>query len=443
MMLATGIIVLIGSFCTFADAAPKEIFKPVWLTDCSVSLKESYDDNVFLSGVNPKFFPAKYAAPAGGVVALPDAWSWLTTVSPKLGFNFSPLLGDGQVLKNLSLVYAPDFAVYHDQTSESCNTHRWLTSLKAATGKFSASVDNTLTYVDGSNVSPLYPGGLYSAFTTAAVRERREQLQDKSGMTLQYDEEKWFVRATAALAYYDLMTEQINLTGYQNYCDRADVNGGGDFGWKISPAFALTLGWRYGHQYQEQYAFSPDSSSSDYQRILAGFEGRPWKWLEVKVQAGPDLRSYPGDTATHVTPVNDKSPAKFFGEESFTATLSSANTLTLKGRQWQWVSSTGKVPCYDASGELGFHHQFTRQFGLDLGGRIWTWDYNSGNLTTCHRHDWQYTFNTGATYAINAHFSLNAGWSLDLGRNSEENIANPETREFDRQIVSVGAQLKF
>ena len=441
-MLATGSF-LVGGLSILAAEAPAEFSKPAWLTDCSVGLKESYDNNVFLSGVNPKLFPASYAVPAGGVAALPDVWSWVTTVSPKLGFNFAPLLGDGQTLKYLSFAYTPDFAVYHDQASESYNTHRWLTSLKAATEKFSVNADNTFTFVDGSDISPLYPGALYNAFTTSAVRERRKQLQDKAAVTLQYDQERWFARATAALTYYDLMTEQINLTGYQNYCDRADVNGGGDLGWKISPAFALTLGYRYGHQYQEQYDFSPYSSSSDYQRVLAGFEGKPWHWLEVKVQAGPDFRNYPGNTATHITPVNNISPVKFFGEESLTATLSKADTFTLKGKQWQWVSSTGKIPCYDASGEASYHHQFTRQLGLDLGGRVWSWDYNSGNLTTCRRHDLQYTVNTGVSYVFNAHVSVNAGWSLDLGRNNEDDIANPQAREFDRQLVSLGTQIKF
>ena len=425
-------------------AAPQ---KPAWLTDCSFSLKESYDNNVFVSDVNPQLFPGSYAAPAGGVVAKPDVDSWVTTVSPRLGVNLAPLLGDGKTLTTLSLVYVPDYTTYHSQPSESCNIHRWLTSVKAASDEVSVGVDNTLTFVDGSEFGPLYPGGLYSAFYSSAVRERREQLQDKAGVSLQFSREHWFARATASLLYYDLMTWEFNpvgdLTGYQNYCDRSDVNGGMDLGWKLDPSFALTLGYRYGHQYQEQYSFSVNSACNDYHRVLAGFEGKPLKWLEVKVQAGPDFRSYPGDTATTVTPVNDHSPVKFYGEESLIATLSAADKLSLKGKQWQWVSSTGKVPVYDASGELNYHHQFCKPLGMDLGGRVWLWDYSSGNLSTCLRNDLQYTVTAGLTYAFNAHVSVIATWVMDLGRNAEDNIINPQAREFDRQVISLGTQIKF
>ncbi len=50
--------------------------KPAWLTDLSLGLKESYDDNVLLvSGHGAKKID-----------------SIVTTLSPKIGFNFAPLL---------------------------------------------------------------------------------------------------------------------------------------------------------------------------------------------------------------------------------------------------------------------------------------------------------------------------------------------------------------
>ena len=443
------LLAVTGTLMTSTPAAPAAepaaaFQKPAWLTDCSFSLKESYDDNVFASDVNRQLIPGSYTPPAGGVVAWPGVGSWVTTASPKLGVNLAPVLGDGKTLSTLSLTYAPDFATYHDQSSESCATHRWLTTVKAASEEVSLSADNTLTFIDGSEFSPLYPGQyFYNAFVTSAVRERREQLQDKAAVSAQFSQEHWFARATASLLYYDLMTQRLNLAGYQNYCDRADVNGGLDLGWKLAPSFALTLGYRYGHQYQERYAFSTYSTCSDYQRLLAGFEGKPLKWLEVKVQAGPDFRSYPGNTAATVTPINDHSPVKFYGEQSLTATLSGSDTLALKSKQWQWVSSLGKTPTYDASGELNYHHQFCKPLGLDLGGRVASWDYNGGNLPTCRRHDLLYTVTTGLTYAFNPHVNVSASWAMDLGRNGEDNVDNPDTREFQHQIVSLATQIKF
>jgi hypothetical protein len=60
-----------------------------------------------------------------------------------------------------------------------------------------------------------------------------------------------------------MMTKLLDVTGYQNYVDRYDVNGGADFGYRVEPQLAVTLGYRYGHQYQEQLSFSPFSSPSN------------------------------------------------------------------------------------------------------------------------------------------------------------------------------------
>src|ERR1035437_1165218 len=47
---------------------------------------------------------------------------------------------------------------------------------------------------------------------------------------------------------------------------------------------------RPGLPQEEQYSFSPYSSPNDYQRVLFGLEGSPWRWLDVKFQGGPDFR---------------------------------------------------------------------------------------------------------------------------------------------------------
>ncbi|HYG34267.1 MAG TPA: hypothetical protein VEC99_05760, partial [Clostridia bacterium] len=365
--------------------------KPAWLTDLSIGVKESYDNNVFLSGVESRFLPATYPVPEGSAVALKERSSWVTTVSPKVGFNFAPLLGSQHAISVLSLGYAPDFAIYHDEDSESYNAHRLAQTIKLKSGDFSLSLDNGFNYIDGSDVGPTYPGGLLNALATAAPRERREQFQDRGKVSLQYDINKWFVRPTASLLYFDLRTVQQNVAGYQNYADRYDVNGGADVGYRVNPNLALTLGYRYGHQYQEQYSFSPYSSPSDYNRVLLGVEGKPLKWLKLELQGGPDFRSYAPDSAAHLTPVNDKDPVKYYGEASVTAEVSAKDTLAFKYRQFQWVSSTGRIPYFDSLYDLNYRHKFTPKFTMDLGARLLTWDYSSGNLVpTNRRDDWQY-----------------------------------------------------
>jgi hypothetical protein len=418
--------------------------KPAWLTDCSLSLKEGYDNNVFLSGAN-----VANTVPGGFVAAVKDKSSWVTTASPKVDVNFAPLVGNQKALQVLSLAYAPDFVTYHDQDSESYNAQKFSAAFKAKTDSVSVSADDSFTFVDGSGLGPVYPGGYLNAFSTVADRERREQILDKANFTLQFNCGDWFFRPVATLYYQDMMTEKLNPelsttpTGYQNYADRYDVNGGGDIGYKITSPLAVTLGWRYGHQYQEQFAFTTDSSPSDYQRLLLGLEGNPWQWLDLKIQAGPDFRSYAGDSATHTTPVNDLNPVKYYGEALLTAKFTAADTLTFKYKQWQWVSTLGKAPYYDSTYDLSYHRKLTEKLGLDLGTRLLEWDFTSGNLSTCHRDDLQYTVTAGLGYAVNAHFSLNANCAFDWGRNDENGVLDEANREFDHQLFSLGAQWKF
>jgi len=426
----------------FAAAADAETNRPAWLTDCSVSVKESYDGNVFLAGANPGSLPA-YTVPSGSVAALKNEYSWITTVSPKIGVNFSPLLGSPTNLPLLSLAYAPDVAVYHNQASESFEAHRVLAAVKASVEPVSVSIENTFSYVNGNDMGPVFPGNYYSAFAASAVRERRMQLQDRANVAIQFDQEKWFFRLASSLLYYDLMTEQINASGYQNYCDRYDVNGGADIGYKVMPKLALTLGWRYGHQYQQQYSFSPYSSSSDYQRVLLGLEGSPWKWLNLKMVSGPDFRSYEADSAGHITPVNDRHPVRYYGEALAVVKFAPDHTLTFKYKLWEWVSGSGRVPYTDGTYELAWHYQVVKKLAFDLAGKIASWDFNSGDLPTSTRHDLLHSVAPGLTYAVNSHVSINLTGALEWGRNHQEDVASAQNREFNRQVVSLGAQFKF
>ena len=435
-------IIISATWLTTVNATliPDSLQRPDWLSELSLGLKESYDDNVFLSGVNA---PPAYSVPSGSVAALKDVSSWVTAVSPKVDVNFAPLLGDQKTLQVLSLAYAPDFVTYHERDSESFNAQKFSTTLKVGTDSFSVNAENNFNFVDGSAFGPVYPGGLYSAFATVADRERREQILDKANVAVQFNRGNWFVRPAAALVYYDLLTAKLNAPGYQNYADRYDVNGGADAGRKITSSLAVTLGYRYGHQQQEQYAFSPYSSPNDYQRLLLGLEGRPWKWLEVKIQGGPDFRSYEGSSATHITPVNDLNPVQYYGEAQLVAKLTAADTLSFKYKQWQWLSTTGKVPYFDSTYDLSYHRKLTSKLGLDLGGRILSWDYSSGNLPTCRRKDLEYTASAGLGYAINTHINVSAACTFDWGRNNQDGITAPQDREFDRKLFSLAAQCKF
>ena len=282
-----------------------------------------------------------------------------------------------------------------------------------------------------------------NAYATCAPREHREQFNDRGTLAFQYDFDKWFVRPTASLLYYDMMTKKIDVTGYQNYASRYDINGGPDFGYRVEPQLAVTLGYRYGHQYQEQFGFTPYSSPSDYQRVLVGIEGKPWKWLEIKLQGGPDFRSYYEDTATHITPVNHTHLVTYYGEASLTATITTKDTVTFAYKQFQWVSQLGKIPYFDSTYKLNYRRRLTDQITLDIGGSVMSSDYRSGNLPACQRDDFEYAASARLGYSFNAHISANLAYEFDAGHNGLDGVENPSTRAFDRNLISLGMLVKF
>jgi hypothetical protein len=410
-----------------SPATPASPWKPAWLTDASLTIKETYADNVFMSDVN---LPA-------GVASLNDKSSFITTVSPKLGFNFARALDASGNLELLSFAYTPDFVMYHSLPSENYDAHRVSLAAEGKTGDFSYSLENAFTYVDASRVAPTYPQNQFNAWATISAYPRREQLQDRPKLTLQYDWDQWFIRPGASLAYYGMMTKIQDVEGYQNYCTRYDVNGGVDFGYKFLPDMAATLGYRYGSQGQEKYSFEAYNSPSDYQRVLLGVEGKPFPWLNMQLLGGPDFRSY-----GPIAPVNDLHLVTYYGEAALAATVTPEDTLTFKYKQFQFVSCLGVKPYFDSSYGLSYSRKITDRLSLDAGARLLEADYTVGNLASCQRDDLDYVLSAGLHYSFCAHFAADLGYSASLGRNAQDNIVNPQNRDFNSQEVSLGVQFK-
>lgn len=425
---------------------PQKWQKPAWLTDVSLAARESYDNNVLLVSGN----------------GLPEQYSWVTTVSPRLGFDFARLWTSQEVLKAFTFLYAPDFNIYHNAPDESNIAQRFNNSIRAADGPFSVSVDNSFLDIIGSRNAPIYALNQTSNtndrfrnfFAQAVPRERRDQLQDRGIIALQYDWDHFFFRPNAALIYYNLNTVFHNagvapFIGYQNWPDRYDVNGGADVGYRVTPAFAVLLGYRWGHQSQAQFpaAITSDRhySSNDYQRVLLGLEGNPWSWLTVKVSAGPDFREF-----NSMAPVNDSRAIFPYAEATVTAAITKDQTLTFLTKEWEWVASTGLVPYYDSLYALNYHWNANQHWGFDLGGKIMRANFSSGNdytgIAPSIRDDIQYTVGFGVTYNFTTHLSANLAYNYDIGRNLLSNLApqyEPAYRDFDHQLVSLGVQYKF
>lgn len=427
-----------------ANSAVVGFQRPPWLMDLSVGVRESWDSNVYLSGVDRRFLPPTLVLVPGSAPALKNLDSWVTTVSPKVGVNFVELAGATNVLQVLALGYAPEFSEYHNEKAENYDAHRLAATAKGQAGDFQFNAENSFNYIDGSDLGPTYPNALLSAYSTGAPRERREQIQDRAKVVVQYGQDAWFVRPTASLLYYDMMTLLTNSLGYQNYPDRYDVNGGADVGYKVTSDLATTLGYRYGHQYQQQFGWDLHSADNDYQRVLVGLEGKPWKWLTLSLLGGPDFRAYAPDVpGEHLTPIKDQNLITYYGEANIVAEITATDALVFKYRGFQWVSSIGRVPYFDSVYDLGYRHKFGRKLALDVGGRIQTADYTSGSIASSLRNDGMFSTSLGLTYACNSFFSVNAAYNVDLGRNQQEGVVNPQNREFERHLVSLGALFKF
>ena len=420
--------------------------KPAWLTERSLGIKESYDSNVYLAGADQQYMPA-------GTTTLKNISSWVTTISPRIGFNFAPLFGDQKVIQALTFAYTPDFAIYTNQTSETNEAHRFSTALKGKAGDFSFSLENGFTFIDGSKEAPVYPGNYLSAYGPPAPRERRYQEQNRSKIVFQYDYGKWFARPVATLLLYNMGTYIKNPalsstpSGYQNFEDRTDVNGGLDIGYKVLPDVAATVGYRYGYQYQQQFSWNHISSSNNYQRVLFGGEGKLWKWFKFQLQMGPDFRTYQANTSSHTTPVKDLNPAVFYGEANLSAEITRNDTLSFQFKQWRWLSSCGKVPYQDSLYDLNYTRKVNGKLSFTLQARAMDSNYTSATGASGLRDDWMVTVAPGLHYAFNAHFSADLVYSANWGINGYNNLPASQIpaskREFFENLVSIGGQVKF
>jgi len=424
--------------------------KPAWLSDLSFGVKESYDDNILrVSGKG-----------------LPTESSWVDVLSLKLGLDLSSwLAADPGTIQAFSLIYQPDRVIYNQASSESFTAHRVNTLLKGKSGDLAFSFDDAFLYNDGNKLAPTYALNQLSnananqndkyrnSLAHAPARERRNQYQDRYTAFLQYDTQYLFFRPISALNYIDMDTYLFNTSvapykGYQDYVSRYDVNVGGDLGFKVAPNWALTLGYRDGYQYQQQYSEAINSdqhySSNHYQRLLFGLEGKI-NWLTVKLAAGPDFRDFNPNT-----PIDNLHTTRYYGEAAVTANISSSQSLTLNYKDYVFVSSTGLVPYEEYTYSAVYHWSATKQLGFDVGAKLFEHNYTLGNdeagSAPSLRLDFDYEGLGGVTYAITPHLIASLTYNYDEGRNGLSSLPAkyaPSYRNFEEGVFTAGLQYRF
>jgi hypothetical protein len=443
---------LTGS-CKAADpGTPDAAFfaKPSWLSELSFTVKESYDDNVFgVSGLG-----------------LPVQESWVNSVSANVAINFIPLVGASKDVQVFSLAYNPERVTYDSVSSQDYTAHRLNATLKGKSDNVTYSLVNAFLFNDGNTTAPTYALNQLAGaagnqddkyrnnYAHALARERLRQDQDRYTASVQVDEGSYFVRPISQLIDYDLGTNLYNTSvapykGYQDYVSRYDVNGGVDLGYYLAPGIAVTLGYRYGDQYQQQFAPTINSdqhySSSTYQRALLGIEGKLASWLTVKAAAGPDFRDYNPNT-----PISDLHTTRYFGEGTATAALPDDQSLTFGYKTWMFVASTGLAPYVDSTYSVAYHWSATEQLGFDLGAKYLEANYLIGNDTAgsapALRDDIDENFSAGFSYAFTKQFIVNAAYAYDNGYNGDDSLPAAyfaDYRKFTHNVVSLGAQYKF
>ena len=404
--------------------------KPASLTELSVTVKESFDSNVFGTERNPTL---------AGLPETADVDSWVTTVSPKVVFNARAALGlgDDSAISALNFGYAGDYAFYHSASTETNQRHNFTQQLKGKSGAVSFSVDNSLIYVDGKSATIQY--GTTSAYGTASSRERKEQLQDRAKIVFRIDTDSGFVRLNGTILYYDLKTQLRqpvgSYTGWQNYIDRHDANVGIDYGYKLNKDLSIYAGYRYGQQKQDKLPWTAVHNDSTYDRFLLGIEGKLAPWLKIDFQAGPDYRSY--DDATNLGLVGKKH-TWLYTDGSITADLSKNDSLTFTNKIWHWVSSTGTTAYRDSSYALSYKHKFSSQLSGTLGFRALGSDYD----LPATRKDWLYSYSAGLRYDINKQYAVTVDYARTEANNKLSDVTYPG-REYSQDLLTVGLRAAF
>jgi hypothetical protein len=413
------------------------------------SLKETYDSNVFLQDADPA--AANYAAAkAAGLRPVQDnVASWVTSVLPKIGLEYRPFTAFG-----FNAAYSPDVSFYHSASSEDYVAHRGVLNLGGKMNQTAWELLNTASYIDGSREGPTFarPGDVI-ALGGIPVRDRREAFVFKNTFRLTQTLGDWFIRPVAGAYAHDFKTHQRATPAavrsqyvYENYIDRQEVYGGLDAGYRVLEKAHVVLGYRYGQQEQFNGPFGPGGTLIDspydnvYHRVLVGMEGTLTEWLKVSFLIGPDIRQFSGDLE-RLAPAFDQDELLYYVDASATATLTSADTLTLRATRYEQPAFSSFSMYEDTKSDLVWKHRFNEKLATSLGFTVYIGDWQE----PVHRNDWIYTPNGSVSYSFTRKFAGELAYSYDWVDSSVDDENEPFTRgrEFSRHLATLALRYTF
>ncbi|MGD0745135.1 MAG: hypothetical protein ABSA45_08260 [Verrucomicrobiota bacterium] len=409
------------------------------------TLKETYDDNVYIEDIKPIAANVNAAEAAGLHPVQAGKSSFVTTLVPRFGLNYEPCSGF-----KVTVGYAPEIALYTSAEDEDYIAHRATLNFSGKIKDATWELLNSPAFIEGSTIGPVFarPEDV-PAIGGIPLRDRREQFVFRNGFRLTLPFGRWFIRPVAASYYHDFLTDQRLNTdpaySYENYLDRQDVNGGVDVGYDVGKKTFLTLGYRYGRQDQfvgpnaNNTAFTDSPYDSSYHRILAGVEGSPVKWLKLNVQLGPEFRRFDPGTAAGF----DRSEVLCYADASATVIPTRADTVNLRWTRFEQPAFSSQSVYEDIKYDLTWRHKFSDQFTAGAGFTVYVGDWQ----TPVNRNDWIYTPSAMASYAFNKHLSAEFNCSCDLVQSKVSTSAPGATyadgREFSRNLVSLAVKYVF
>ncbi|MDX2188118.1 MAG: outer membrane beta-barrel protein [Opitutaceae bacterium] len=318
--------------------------------------------------------------------------------------------------------------------SEDHTVHKVSLSAKGAQGAWKLAAEGSTAYVDGSRESPRFV--TYSSYGMAVPRERRNQWQHAAKASARLDSGKWAIRAVGGFTSFDLLTHHRNptgpWTGYLNYIDRYDLNGGVDVGLKAGER-VYWLGMRAGEQYQQNLPWATTHASNTYFRVLLGAEGKLGKTLTFTVLGGPEFRRYKDGRAAI-----DRTPTTVFVEGNANWMPRKGTAVTAAVKQWRWVSSSGRTTYDDLSTSLAVKHQVSKA----LTGRALLQWQRGDYVAPANRIDHLYTLSVGLAYEWNQHLS----GGVDVVRTRDENAVDgpaADGREYSRNLVNLELRYRW
>ncbi len=402
-----------------------------WKAD--LALKETYDDNVYLEDTAPG------PGVPNAVPAKKD--SLVTTITPNVALGYKVCSGF-----KASLLYTPDIVIYHNAPSEDYTAHHVGLTFngKADNDNLVWEQANAFTDIDGNRLGPTFahPQDV-PAIGGIPLRDRRDAFIYRGGFKLTWTLDRFFIRPVASAYVHDFKTVQQTLTlpaVYENYIDRQDVNGGVDVGYDVGKKTFLVLGYRYGQQDQGELLGKNSPYNSKYQRILAGVEGSPVKWLKLNVQLGPEFRRFdPGTPADF-----GRNEVLCYADASATVIPTKADTVNLRWTRFEQPAFSSQSVYEDIKYDLAWRHKFCERFTAGAGFTVYVGDWQ----TPVNRNDWIYTPSATASYTFNKHLSAELNYSCDLVQSKTTAVSGTSTewadgREFSRDLVSLAVKYAF